>query len=133
MTLTASDHARFWTKVRKTRGCWYWVGARKPHGYGNFGLAGRTALPHRVSFVMHHGPIPVGAEVDHTCRKPACVNPAHLEAVTPRENKRRQAVARTHCLRGHRFDAKNTHVDKRGARRCRACDALAHREARHGS
>lgn len=32
------------------------------------------------------GPIPPGLQIDHLCRNKICVNPAHLEPVTHREN-----------------------------------------------
>lgn len=49
---------------------------------------------HCFSYELHKGPIPAGYEVDHLCLIGRCVNPDHLEAVTPAENKRRAAAVR---------------------------------------
>ncbi len=55
------------------------------------------------------------------------MNPAHLEPVTNRENVLRgetvaaAAAAKTHCIRGHPFDAANTRIRTDGARECRTC------------
>lgn len=35
-----------------------------------------------------------GMHIDHKCRNPRCVNPAHLEPVTPSENMRRGRATR---------------------------------------
>lgn len=64
----------------------------------------------------------------------ACVNPAHLEAVTQQENLRRGEVwengarhhrNKTHCPHGHEYDENNTGRRKGGGRKCRACEARA--------
>lgn len=80
---------RFWSKVRKTRGCWTWIGARTGHGYGMLGRGRRgegNVYAHRLSFELNRGPIPEGLLVLHRCNKFACVNPRHLYVGTYRDN-----------------------------------------------
>ena len=50
---------------------------------------GGCALAHRVYYEKAKGPIPAGMQIDHLCRVPVCVNPDHLEAVTPAQNVQR--------------------------------------------
>lgn len=80
---------RFWVKVEKTATCWLWTAFRDEQGYGKFargGAAGGMARAHRVTYEAFLGPIPDGMYVDHLCHVRHCVNPAHLKAVTPRQN-----------------------------------------------
>src|SRR5687767_5252452 len=79
-------HETFWMQVVKNEvGCWIYTGPVSGAGYG---LANRTPekYAHRLSYAWLVGPIPAGYEVDHLCRVKRCVNPAHLEPVTGREN-----------------------------------------------
>ncbi len=123
--MTPSEEARFWVKVNKTETCWLWTAA-KIKGYGAFEFGGKLRLAHRLSYEMAKGPIPAGLQIDHLCRVPHCVNPAHLEAVTPRENQLRGFgvsgvnARRTMCRRGHPFDETNTYTWG-GKRCCRTC------------
>lgn len=116
---------RFWTKVEKTETCWLWKSACTQKGYGIIrlgGRSGRNAGAHRFAYEMCVGPIPDGLQIDHLCRVPACVNPDHLEPVTPQENVVRSARFRvTHCPRGHEYTEANTYYEKATKRRCRAC------------
>lgn len=102
-------------------GCWRWVGYCTADGYGRFWTGSTMAIAHRWSYEHFVGPIPSGFVIDHLCRNRACVNPAHLEAVTFNENVRRGARARqTHCKHGHEFTPENTYLGC-GARQCRTC------------
>lgn len=125
-----NTHAeRFWTKVDKTEsGCWVWTSAFYQNGYGAFWLNGKSRLAHRVAYEMVAGPIPDGLQLDHLCRRQACVNPAHLEPVTAQVNTLRNSspsainARRVECIHGHPFDLANTYVYK-GHRQCRTCRA----------
>lgn len=120
---------RFWNKVQINdwRDCWTWTAHKTPMGYGQIGVAGhRVACAHRVSYELLVGTIPEGLHLDHLCRNPSCVNPMHLEPVTPGENVRRgnagkRYAERTHCPHGHPYDEDNTYV-WRGGRHCRTCN-----------
>lgn len=131
---------RFWEKVGKDGpdGCWVWTAGTTPNGYGTFTIGGRqegTRGAHRVAYELARGPIPPGLQIDHLCRNRLCVNPAHLEVVTNRENVLRGVgvtamnARKTHCKSGHPFDEENTGFNRGGGRRCRRCHRRWRREA----
>lgn len=70
--------------------CWLWTGVKVKGGYGRFKGSGSKVLAHRWSYEYHVAEIPEGLELDHLCRRPSCVNPWHLEPVTPEVNQRRK-------------------------------------------
>lgn len=84
----------FWNRTTVTKGCWPWMGAALPTGYGFFTrytMDGNvrkraTVYAHRFSYELHHGEIPKGMLVMHTCDTPGCVNPGHLKLGTPQDN-----------------------------------------------
>jgi hypothetical protein len=120
---------RFWSLIEKTPTCWIWHGTLRTYGYGAFKINGRSIAAHRITYMLRNGHIPEDLELDHLCRVPACVNPAHLEAVTHRTNVLRgtspsamQAQQPT-CSRGHEF----TKITSRGRRHCVICHNLGQR------
>src|SRR5206468_3686622 len=79
--------AHFGTRVRKdSDGCWLWTGWVDADGYGRISVNHKGYAVHRLAYEALVGPIPAGCEIDHLCRKPACVNPLHLEPVTHLQN-----------------------------------------------
>ncbi|MFF5142548.1 HNH endonuclease [Streptomyces sp. NPDC013157] len=118
-----------WSLRRDCPGtCRLWDGAINEDGYGHFWLDGRTVKAHRAAVALADGaPVPANLDVDHRCRRRACVNRAHLEPVTHRENVLRSSnhvaarAAVTHCPARHAYDEANTIRAANGTRKCRAC------------
>lgn len=155
---------RLWSRVLKGADddCWLWVGCLSTDGYGKIGEGGASAsgskslFVHRVVYEMVIGTIPDGYEVDHLCHTKECgktgkeclhrrcVNPAHLSAVTHRDNSIRDEctasgknVAKTHCPAGHEYNEENTRYEKNRngglSRKCRICDRELHRKIRRAA
>ncbi|WDZ87225.1 HNH endonuclease signature motif containing protein [Micromonospora cathayae] len=136
----------FITQVDTTGGpdaCWLWRGDLTTDGYARFGKQNDPA--HRVAYELMVRPVPDGLVVDHLCHNAdqscpggtgcvhrRCVNPAHLEAVTQRDNLLRSPhtapnrnAAKTHCPRGHEYSPENTYSRRtakgRARRECKTC------------
>ena len=124
-------------------GCWLWIGAsQSSRGYGAVSLNGRQMNAHRAVWVFINGDLPGSVHVDHLCRVPPCVNPHHMEPVSPRVNTQRGSAAKvhrarhaakTHCAHGHEYSTDNTRVyTYRGLkfRKCKSCERVRSRARR---
>lgn len=93
---------RILCRVNIVEGChWKWNGAGNHAGYGALTFRGKAYSAHRLSYQAFNGPIPVGMHILHTCDNPWCVNPAHLQAGTAKENRADcKAKGRLNIMRG---------------------------------
>lgn len=79
---------RFLSHVKKENGHWLWQGAEVA-GRG-YGMAsddeGDAIRAHKRAYQLFKGPVPAGMDLLHTCDVRKCVNPAHLELGTQKQN-----------------------------------------------
>lgn len=99
---------RFWANVRKSEGCWEWVGALAKSGYGQISANGKNTFVHRLSYEWAGGQIPDGFMIDHVCRNRVCVNPEHLRLATSKQNAENLSLRKTNTsgARGVGWDAR---------------------------
>jgi hypothetical protein len=72
--------------------CWNWQGPKSKAGYGlmvlpptPYGLR-QSMNAHRYIYGMCFGEITPGNHIHHRCEVRDCVNPFHLEQVTPKQH-----------------------------------------------
>lgn len=139
---------RVWDKIKVVGDHWMWTGAyagKEGLRYGTIQIGSRadgTRKKVKVYKLLYErlvGPIPDGLLLDHLCKITLCVNPEHMEPVTPAENVRRGDQAKrqretTHCPQGHPYEGENLGitVTKSGLklRYCRLCKTLRSRKDR---
>lgn len=103
--------------VLKTR-CWIWTRGKTAAGYGRIG---KDEYTHRTIWKLIHGKFRKAFMFLHKCDNPPCIRPKHLFVGTRSDNiqdaiakgrLRNQHTRKSHCMRGHRFNKKNTRFSK---------------------
>lgn len=120
---------RFSTKyfMEPNCGCWLWEGSLNANGYGQmrYGLRGKSVRrAHQVSYELHKGEIPHGLDVRHKCGLRTCVNPAHLELGTRKQN---MEDAERHGMIARGFKLPQTRLDDEKVKAIRV-DARKHKD-----
>jgi hypothetical protein len=122
-----APETRFFRFLVESGDCWVWTGTVDRSGYGTFSVTTTVRQKaHRWAYEFLRAPIPVGLQLDHLCRNPSCVNPWHLEPVTPQVNTLRgKSPAATNatkdrCKRGHPLSGENLRAQASG-RECHEC------------
>jgi hypothetical protein len=89
-------------------GCWIWIGAATPKGYGLCQMGERTkhgrlmpSFAHRAAYAASGKSISPATVVRHSCDVRCCVNPEHLIAGTYLDNSQ-DMVRRGRSLKGTR-------------------------------
>lgn len=124
----STQYARLWSQITQEGDCWIWHGSVDKLGYGHISIQKQPWLLHRYIYVLTRGPLPDELVIDHLCRRPPCVNPAHLDPVPQRVNVFRGLspiaanVHKTHCAQGHAYSLENTWISPAGGRGCRQCN-----------
>lgn len=95
--------ARLWAGVLKSDTCWEWQRGHNGDRYGVIWVGGERQRDyvHRVSWVLHYGPIPDGLWVLHQCDNPPCVRPDHLFLGTNLDNARDMAAKGRQVFQQH--------------------------------
>lgn len=117
--LTPKQAEKFWSYISKTKSCWIWNGPKASFGYGKMRAGGRDWKAHRISWVIHNGPIPGGLKVLHNCPSgdtPACVRPDHLFLGTQEDNMKDMAKKGRSPSGDNHFSRRNPEKMARGER-----------------
>lgn len=144
--LSTKDLARIFSKIHvnhehpyKGSYCWEWQGCLSTNGYAKLKWQTRSEFAHRILYAWLVAPLIHArflVELDHLCRNRRCVNPAHLELVSRRENLRRGETVmsvnlnKTHCKRGHELAGNNIDQSKLPYRICLLCRQILARSFR---
>lgn len=95
---------RLWKNVIREehpKGCWLFKLKANVKGYPLLKRNGKEERVSRLMWEFHHGPIPEGLQIRHTCDNPKCVNIDHLLTGTAQDNAN-DRVARNRTVKGEK-------------------------------
>jgi hypothetical protein len=105
-----APEVRFFNYTSQQGDCWIWTGGTS-RGYGHFWNGRKIIKAHRWAYEYFCVQLPAGLELDHLCRVTLCVNPWHLDPVTPKVNILRSnspsamSARRDVCIYGHPLES----------------------------
>lgn len=108
-------------------GCLVWQGPKNSNGYGTTWQGGRPRQVHLAAWEDANGPLPKDKHLDHLCRNRPCMNLAHLELVSAKENMLRKNWAYRSkikkCPQGHStyYNGRRT---PQGGQICKLCSGI---------
>ena len=110
--------------------CLDWTGSVGSEGQAVISVVGQTMSASRAAYLAMVGPVDLDEngrpyDVHRLCRNKLCINVAHFEAITHRENLQRENARLTHCPSGHERTPENLARRKKGDRYtmvCLTCD-----------
>lgn len=113
-------------KVIRQDGCWGWDGALSDNGYAMLAF---HLSAHRFAYLMEHGVLTPGMEIDHLCETKSCSKPDDLEEVSKAVNLQRILERSGMCRNGlHERSPENLYVHPRtGHKSCLPCKRAGQR------
>ena len=102
---TAKERLLDGIEIITESGCWIWMKAVSPAGYGKISYLGKNRIAHRVSYMEFIGGIPGDLCALHRCDTPSCINPNHLFLGTKGDNNR-DAMRKGRCRSGSYYREK---------------------------
>lgn len=100
--------------------CLIWATAKTSAGYGTIRIRGVIYGAHRISHLIHNGPLSPSEFVCHRCDRPSCIEPSHLFAGSPADNSRDMSSKGRSCRGRRNPQSKLTEDDVREIRRLKA-------------